>query len=111
MHIADKIESYFVTNNWIWARDNGAIVATKAVVFEKLAGAISDGTRIVKIKMDASGRWLEIVDGWDFVMADIDLRDYSEKTAHEAVFSEEGLCTQRIDNNSRHDNRCRWKTY
>ena len=85
MHIADKIESYFATNNWIWTKDNGAIVATKAVVFQKLAGTISDGTRIVKIKMDASGRWLEIVDGWETVMADIDLRNYSEKTAYEAV--------------------------
>lgn len=85
MHIADKIESYFATNNLIWTKDNGAIVATKPVTFQKLAGTISDGTRIVKIKMDASGRRLEIVDGWDSVIADIDLRNYSEKTAHEAI--------------------------
>ena len=85
MHISEKIVEYFAKNGWIYASTSEGVVATKTINFQKLAGQLSNGDRLVKIKMDVSGRWLEMVDGWDRPIADIDLRNYWEKTAHEAV--------------------------
>lgn len=85
-HISERIVDYFATNGWIWAEYEKGVVATKTINFRHLAGQLSNGDRLVKLRMDSIGRWLEMVDGWDQVIADVDLRNYWEKTAYEAIF-------------------------
>jgi len=85
MHISEKIVEYFANNGWIYASTCDGVVATRNVNFPHLAGQLSNGDRLVKVRMDTTGRWLETVDGWDAVIADIDLRNYWDKSAHEAV--------------------------
>lgn len=85
MHISEKIVEYFANNGWIYASTCDGVVATRTINFQNLAGQLSNGDRLVKLRMDTSGRWLEMLDGWDNVMADVDLRNYWGKTAHEAV--------------------------
>lgn len=84
-HISEKIEEYLARNNWIWARDAKGVTATKNINFKHLSGAVTNGDRLVKLVMDNSGRWLEVIDGFGTTIADIDLRNYSEKTGFEAV--------------------------
>jgi len=40
------------------------------------AGEVSDGTRLVRITISETGRWLERLDGWNKVEQCVDLREY-----------------------------------
>ena len=86
-HIADKIKSYFAAEGWSHAENEHGVKATKNIRFEKLAGSLVNGDRLVTLQLDQNGRWLESVDGWGVVNGCADLRSFSNKTAHEAVSS------------------------
>ena len=85
MHISEKLIAYFANNSWIYAQDANGTKATRTINFANLAGQLSNGDRLVTILIDSTGRWMEMVDGFGNIIADIDLRNYSEKTAFEAV--------------------------
>jgi len=85
MHISEKIVEYFANNGWIFVQDEKGVKATRTINFAHLAGQLSNGDRLVTILIDPTGRWMETVDGFGNIIADVDLRNYSEKTAYEAV--------------------------
>ncbi len=77
MHIVDKLLQVFEELNWIYTTEHdGSIRATKHIQFKRLAGTISDGTRLVDLRIDSTGRWLTAVDGWEEFLADVDLREF-----------------------------------
>lgn len=71
-HISEQVAAALIADGW---RFDGATYAKRIEGFAP-AGFHSDGTRIVRLEIDESGRWLTRRDGWGVVIRDIDLRDY-----------------------------------
>ena len=76
LHISDRVREALVQLGFTSA--DGASYSRK-VEGAAEAGTVSDGTRMVTLRIDAiTGRWLELVNGWGTVESDLDLRDYSD---------------------------------
>lgn len=78
-HISDRVRG--VLTLLAFQLDNGVYSRTVAGVAD--AGALTDGTRMVRLQVDAAGRWFEMLDGWGKVERDCDLRGFTD--AREAV--------------------------
>jgi hypothetical protein len=71
-HISEQVERELIAQGF--KRENGAwrkSVATNGVF----------GQSMIILQIDASGRWLEHVDGFGRVEKDVDLRDYANDPA------------------------------
>lgn len=85
-HIKDRLKDYFSRNGWIYAEDvDGSIFATRSIIFAHLAATVTDGERLVQLFVDPTGRWLECRNGFGVVEADVDLRDFTQAPAFDAV--------------------------
>lgn len=74
MHISDQVKLELLSSGW---QEMGSTFVKKFAAREE-AGALSDGSRIIVLRIDASGRWLERHDGWGNVEKDVDLRSFSD---------------------------------
>lgn len=71
-----ELNAYFLWNDWnVTYNTDGGIEARKKVAFGDLAGTVTDGTRLVTLRVDGGFRWLEAIDGWGKVIVDVDLRE------------------------------------
>jgi len=73
MHISNQVRNALIADGWT-RHANGTF--SKRIEGFASAGSLSDGTRVVRLAMDESGRWLERQDGWGNVERDADLRNY-----------------------------------
>ena len=78
MHMADHVAKTLL--EFGWRVETPGTYAKRIPCFAD-AGAFSDGTRVVRLRIDDGGRWLERVDGWGHVERDVDLRDYDAPRA------------------------------
>lgn len=78
LHIADHVALTLIDFGWR-NQDDGTY--TKRIRCFAEAGTMSDGTRVVRLRLDDNGRWLERIDGWGNVERDVDLRDYASPRA------------------------------
>lgn len=86
MHISEKIAQYLIENKFaVSTAENRDTVFKSFRKFDHLAGNMTDGTRLVTIAMDDTGRWLERHDGWGRSEKCVDLRNYWEKEAIDAI--------------------------
>lgn len=75
MHISEQIAAALIA-----ARFTARPIKDGIEYSARIAGAAEpgtvcpDGARIIRITLDASGRWLASVDGWGNVLVDCDLR-------------------------------------
>ena len=77
--VADALEEngwkkHFVDDGWLFGK--------KFMNVEEV-GMFSDGSRVINLTLDKSGRWLARVDAWGKVKVDVDLREF--KSAKEAI--------------------------
>ena len=72
-HIKDDLHNLMISENWEF---DGVETYRKFVDGIEEAGTISDGSRVVILTIDGTGRWFSRVDGWGTVINDIDLRNF-----------------------------------
>lgn len=86
-HWFPLLADHLVNNGWVVTCNdqNCAFTAIKTMKFDSLAGTISNGTRNVVLDMSENGRWFSIVDGWNNVIKDLDLRECTTYTEEELV--------------------------
>lgn len=84
MHISDATLNALAAIGWTV---NG-MRAEKLFANIAPVGTISNGSRVLHVQFDESGRWLEIVDAWGKVLKDFDSRDYVGKAAEFAILIE-----------------------
>lgn len=91
MHISEKVEQALIADGW---ELQSFINAGDRCNYQKRienfapAGTVSNGARVVTLRIDQTGRWLERVDGWGKVERDVDLRRFDDAaTAIQAVLS------------------------
>ena len=80
MHISDKVKNQLHIDGWAI---NGDDEYQRLIANFSDAGHMSSGDRMVKLTIDATGRWFSRVDGWGKVVKDVDLREV--KDAKEAI--------------------------
>lgn len=70
-----------------WLQDDGWNVTAGGLGYMKRIpgfaepGALSDGTRMVRLELCSRGRYLARMDGWGNVLRDVDLRDFDSPEA------------------------------
>ncbi len=74
-HISDRVRETLLQLGFT---SNDGSTYSRKVEGAAEAGTLSDGRRVVRLNLDATGRWFSAVDGWGKVESDLDLRDYSE---------------------------------
>ena len=73
MHLSDYIAATLLEFGWKAEAPN---LFAKRLLYFAEPGALSPGHRVVRLRLDDAGRWLERVDGWGNVDQCIDLRGY-----------------------------------
>ena len=84
MHISDATLSALSAMGWTI---NG-MRAEKLFANIAPAGTISNGSRVLHVQFDETGRWLEVIDAWGNVKWDADSRDYVGRPAEFAILIE-----------------------
>jgi hypothetical protein len=87
MHISEQVANELLRTGWNF--DDRNCTASKRIEGFANAGQLSNGSRIVTLRLDAQGRYLERIDGWGGVEKDVDLRNYANnpKAAIAAVLA------------------------
>lgn len=73
LHISDHVAMTLLDFGW---RNPEPNTYTKRIRCFAEPGALSDGTRLITLRLDETGRWLERLDGWGKVERSVDLRDH-----------------------------------
>ena len=70
MHLSDHVAQTLTEFGW---RLQDGVYCKRLRGFTE-PGALTDGTRVIRLRIDPAGRWLERIDGWHHVERDVDLR-------------------------------------
>lgn len=76
-HISEQVAQELKILGWLVAHDEQGFVAQKMINGYETPGQMSNGTRLVTLEIDSTGRWFSRVDGWGKVIKDVDLRNFS----------------------------------
>lgn len=82
MHISETIAALFAAIGFE-ARPiaDGSEYSGRIIGAAMSGQLVPDGARVLRFTIDASGRWLAMVDGWGKVERDTDLREHSDRPA------------------------------
>lgn len=88
-HIKDRLETELEQQGWVRVicQFSDDLYFRKRVEDFAPAGTLSSGARVMSVRMDVTGRWLERVDGWGKVEKGIDLREFWDHPATVALAS------------------------
>ena len=78
-HISEQVAHELKILGWLVAHDEQGFVAQKMINGYEATGQLSNGTRLVTLEIDSTGRWLSRVDGWGKVIKDVDLRNFPDE--------------------------------
>lgn len=82
MHISDTIAALFAAIGFEERPISDGVEYSARVIGAAMAGQLApDGARVLRFTIDASGRWLAMVDAWGKVERDCDLRCHGERPA------------------------------
>lgn len=77
MHISEQVHVALCKQGFEFSLASGEF--SKLIEGFAAAGQFSNGRRVVRVRMDDTGRWLERVDGWGKVERDVDLRNFPDQ--------------------------------
>lgn len=73
-HISEAVKSALTADGW-QEREGGQEFSKRFAGIAPAGQLVPDGGRIITLRIDSGGRWLERLDGWT-VARDCDLRRY-----------------------------------
>ena len=74
LHIGERIQKGLESHGFEFSESR--LVWCGYRNFPELAGSITNGNRHVKIRISENYRWVEVLDGWDNIDRQIDLRAF-----------------------------------
>ncbi|MED5545710.1 MAG: PLxRFG domain-containing protein [Pseudomonadota bacterium] len=90
-HIREQVSSALEGDGWkAGPTRDGQTEFTKRLEGVAPAGTVSDGARVITLRMDESGRWLERLDGFDTATS-VDLRNFPQDPQGAIAAAMEGV--------------------